>query len=1042
MSHHPTPNAVTTTSLMALSLAVLFVAQHFYSAPAATTAAAPQGDEPIAVVKSILLNGKEEVVVPPGDMKITRLSAEDQAGQAGMLLSGGDEVSTGPNAKATILFLDAAPENDNEVLVDANTRIRIGSVFDWFGKILVRSKGGFDTATPKLSLNTKATEYELLVQGDGTNRLRVLEGAVQVQKGTFSPTSHLQDWEHIPEQIFATGNAQFVRSSFKAQQRRAQQVESTPGKIQFVAIAGKTTAFDQKFEFANCGAQKHLFELRGPRNLTWFQITGADKFDIPPNGSTSISFVIKANTTGVPVGVYEGDIIAHCLDCATDPACRLAGLLLPISVKVVGPGGSSDASTQSSARSQEPGAATQSSAGSRKSAETIDQGTTVGQKLQEVVLAPDNSMVRREASVDQIDETLAWSNDVILAAQPSYSAQSVIPRLQTAPERGRQFREARRGAILSGDPLSYETLGAIYVDWGNGAKAVDQLQKAVGAAQTPERIKSLGEAYRLTGDLQRAESILTQAVRLYPGYAPGFNSLGNVYLDQARIAQDQKDYEGAQRALRTASDQYSRAKANDPASIVSQSNLGETNLQLGDIAREQGRLDEALAQYKLAEQAFREAEENAVYVFATKGLGDTYRGMANVGMLSRDRVLTREAIANSENKYSQALRAHGDFSQAYVGLGNLYEDTGRKDEAIRMYRRAIAVRPEVPQSYYYFARSIADRNPSLAAAYAKAYLKLERAPYKKGEKARNARELTEPRPPPTPTPTPTVTPSPSPTGTPVKVPDVRGNKSDEAIRSLGRRGLTGELRDQADCAANGKVLAINPRQGEKVQPGTKVIVFISALGENAVPVPDLYKRPLNEVEDELRNLGLNARVRHRVENNAFDENTVVDQKPKANGKLNPGCTVELTISIKVQPVPVPNYVGLSKADAFNQLNKYFGQLLRGDVTEEDSEAPPGTVISQNPQAGDMVPPGTRVNLVLSRSTIVVPDLRGMSEAQAKNYLAQMNGRLILGSITYKEVPYGKPFGVVMDQAPLPNRPVPIGTPINLIVSQAPKGPSD
>ena len=176
MSHHNPYIAFTATGLMTLSVVLFFAAQHFYSAPGATRPAkpAPQNDDPIAVVKSILVNGTEQLEALQSDMKVTRLSAEDQPGQAGMLLAGGDEVSTGPNAKVTILFLDAAPEKDNEVLVDANTRVRIGSIFDWFGKVLIRSKGKFDTATQKVKLDVTGTEYELMVQADGTNRIRVL----------------------------------------------------------------------------------------------------------------------------------------------------------------------------------------------------------------------------------------------------------------------------------------------------------------------------------------------------------------------------------------------------------------------------------------------------------------------------------------------------------------------------------------------------------------------------------------------------------------------------------------------------------------------------------------------------------------------------------------------------------------------------------------------------------------------------------------------------------------------------------------------------
>lgn len=1074
--------AFTASCLVALTFSFLGAVQLSYFAPgaAARSAGAPQTmSDPIAVVKSILVDGTEKLEAAQSEVTVTHVDSKEEGGKAGLLLTAGDEVITGPNAQVTILFLDAAPEKDNEVLVDSNARIRIGSIFDLLGRVLIRVKGKFDTATEKVKFDVNGAEYELVVQADGTNRIRVLDGAVGLETVGFF-TSSIGASGPVPKPSVADDAAEVVRSF---------EIAGSPQKrMEFVAVRGQTTSLEHKFIFTNRCSRKHQFEIRGPRNLEWFQLVGADKFDIGPGLSSTISFALKADATRMSVGVYEGEIIARCLDCTQERRCGMAGFLLPISVNVI-----ADRTGGPSVPRGSPG--------------RVEQRTTVAQKLQEVTLTTDRKLVQNSASTDQVDETLNWSNTVILAGQPTYSAQSIVPHFRSGDDRKRLFREARRGAILTDDQRSYQTLGNIYVDWGNGARAVDELRKAESAVRpSPQRLASLGDAYRLTGKLPEAENTLLQTVQQYPRYAPGLNALGNVYLDRAKIAQDKRDYEGAKADLERAKDYYSRAleiqspqrrpapspranvpvsnqeehhtlarksagqwriaaesrppralpeqraaQANDIVRVVSESNLGEVNQALGDIAREQGRIGEASTQYSAAEQAFSQAEKmSGSYAFATKGLGDVYRGMRNVAVIQGNSAAASKAFALSQQKYSQALKIHNDLAEAYVGLGNLYEDDGRSDEAVKAYRQATRVRPEAPKAYYHLAVALARSDQRLAAFYARAFLKLEREDFKQGEKASNATRVIEDRRPlptptiwsqsatqsPTPTPTATTTPTPTPTPTPplIQVPHVNGDRPDDALKKLRRIGLDGQIREQADCNANGKVLGTSPERDKRVPRGTMVTVFISAAGENAATVPSLTSRPLNEVEQELKSLGWRADVRKR-ENNSVAENTVLGQKPQANSRLKSGCSVELTVSTRVKQIAVPSYIGLSREEAYKRLPRFSLSLIRGSVTEIDSDKPPGTVVDQNPKAGEMVNPGMLVNLVIARG-VQVPDLRGMTEKEARAYIQGTQGRFRPGQVTEKKIANVK-LNTVIDQYPLPNQTVPVGTAINLVISKAP-----
>jgi beta-lactam-binding protein with PASTA domain/tetratricopeptide (TPR) repeat protein len=926
MSRHHPYMALGWAVLITLVVVLPFAAQKLYSAHRASPLSEPVvvADDPVAIVKSILVNGVEQDEVPTSELKVSRAATPDQGGQGGMQLILGDEVTTGPDAKVTLLFLDGAPERDNEVLLESNSRIRIGSVYDLSGKILVRQKGQLQTLTQKMRLDaTDTAEYEVLVQSDGTNRLRVIDGSVNTATGNFARSTHPADPDPFTE----------------------------------------VAAYNNAVEFAHASAGQRLLDVQ------------------------------------------------------------------------------------------------------------IGQPGTTLRKLEQMVVAPGGALLRTSATTDEVDETLNWSNNVIIASQPSYTAQSIIPRWQTAAPRDQSFRNARRAAVLNNNPRAYGVLGQVYVDWGNGAKAIDQLTRSIAAAPSAQDLTSLGEAYRLVGNLPQAEAVLLRTVTQYPTYAAGFNALGNVYKDRAKVSQDRKNYTSAIDDLRNAKTQFERARTFDVAGVIVQANLGESDLALGDIAREQGRNNDALAQYRLAEQSFAQAERAyPAYSFSTKGLGDVYRGIANAAAADRNVTLSRDAFARSQQKYNDAIRNHRDLAEAYVGLGNLYEDAGRKAEATRLYQIATQVRPESRLAHYHYALALSDTNRRLAASHAAIYQRLERGIFKQGEKFRRAQIVIDnfrfgrrdpvvtPTPTPTPvngTPTPTPTPTPfggtpTPTPTPigqpppsgvfVKVPGVNGNRPDEALKKLQERGLVGVIRQQSDCKVTGKVLSTDPKKDERVQGGSTVTVLVSSAGENAVTVPSLKNHSLNEVERLLRNLGLQPKIRSKTETNSVDENTVLRQNPDPNTRLPSGCPVELTISVRIPLVQVPDFIGSTRDQVFQRLNRYFGELLRGDVTEVESERQSGIVLDQSPKPGEMVPRGTRINLVISRSqpidnSVAVPDFRGRSLDYVKAVIERTRGTLRMGNISYKSDNAAP--NTVIAQSPQPFQRVPLGTAVNVVIATSP-----
>jgi len=393
-------------------MAILFPLTH--AGPQAV--APPPAEEPLAVVDSMLVDGAKSLDAAVDVATVTHNSEEEPV-WAGMLLYVGDEIKTGPRAQLTVLFLDHSTDRHNEVLVDSNTRIQLGSIFGWLGRILVTVKGAFETKTEKSQVGVAGTAFELAVLPDGTNTIKVLEGEVTVEKGRFSPTTveRVPDMESAHERVVP-----FVNAAFAEDERVSQQ-----GAIPFVAYSGTELTTETELELPNSCRREHLFHITGPDNLEWFQFLGDDQVEIAGNSSRKIRFRIKLDATHVPVGVYKGQIFAPCLDCAQEPACAIGGLHLDIVVNVLALPDTTPTASPSPTPEPE---RTASPNPPRPNPDTAG-------KLQEITLRPNGQLLKSRASLDAVDKTLAWSNEVVLAGQPSYSAESVAPHFVSAQER-------------------------------------------------------------------------------------------------------------------------------------------------------------------------------------------------------------------------------------------------------------------------------------------------------------------------------------------------------------------------------------------------------------------------------------------------------------------------------------------------------------------------------------------------------------------------------------------------------------------------------
>jgi beta-lactam-binding protein with PASTA domain len=392
------------------------------------------------------------------------------------------------------------------------------------------------------------------------------------------------------------------------------------------------------------------------------------------------------------------------------------------------------------------------------------------------------------------------------------------------------------------------------------------------------------------------------------------------------------------------------------------------------------------------------------------------------------------------------------MAAAHAGLGVLYTDLGQQEQAVQSYTRALQLRPAEPAAYYRLGLVLARDQPQRAAEYMRTYLDMEAPVFRQGVRVQQAQAVVRGEPPrsrtpdagPTPRPSALATPAPTPSASarppqqPVKVPNVVGDKREDAVRDLEKKGLPARVREAASCDREGRVLAQEPRKDERVPPGTTVLLTVASTGPSPVQVPKVEGTPLGRAEDALRSRRLRVGKVRKRQTNQEREGTVLDQEPAAGRLLAPECPVDLTVAEPEPLVQVPNFVGLSEQEALQRLPSglagAFSPLRRGEVQGRGTG---GRVVRQDPKPGQMVSRGTAVDLVIEGggdrapdTRVQVPNLVNLGVRSAVQRLSELNLQARYGT-------RGEPTGCVTGQQPKAGAMVERGTAVYLEVGLCP-----
>ncbi len=151
-----------------------------------------------------------------------------------------------------------------------------------------------------------------------------------------------------------------------------------------------------------------------------------------------------------------------------------------------------------------------------------------------------------------------------------------------------------------------------------------------------------------------------------------------------------------------------------------------------------------------------------------------------------------------------------------------------------------------------------------------------------------------------------------------------------------------------------------------------------------VAVPGLEGSTVAVAEDRLRDVGL-LLGGPEVKVSDLPKDTIISQDPRKGELVAVGSLVDVVVSAGKEQVQVPDLIDISsESDARKALSD--AGLTLGEVKDEDSDKPEGTVLRQSPDPYETVDAGSAVDIWVSNAQVEVPDVVGRTEAQARTDL--------------------------------------------------------
>ena len=235
-----------------------------------------------------------------------------------------------------------------------------------------------------------------------------------------------------------------------------------------------------------------------------------------------------------------------------------------------------------------------------------------------------------------------------------------------------------------------------------------------------------------------------------------------------------------------------------------------------------------------------------------------------------------------------------------------------------------------------------------------------------------------------------------------------------------------------DKVPQGKVFKQDPSAGSKLEKGGTVTIWVST-GPPKVTVPTVKGQKWPDAQQALVNAGLKP-VEYIVPGEPKDQVAATD--PGGGERVPKGSKVRVNVYSGPATAAVPSVVGLSVDQAQAKLH---AAGFNGNPTfVNNSTAPQGQVISQNPAPGTTATKGTTVNFNVSNGPpeVTVPDVVGYTSQQAVSTLEAAGFQVQQQYVSTD----ASQDNIVQQQNPPGNSRAELHSPVTIVIGQHSPGP--
>jgi serine/threonine-protein kinase len=200
-----------------------------------------------------------------------------------------------------------------------------------------------------------------------------------------------------------------------------------------------------------------------------------------------------------------------------------------------------------------------------------------------------------------------------------------------------------------------------------------------------------------------------------------------------------------------------------------------------------------------------------------------------------------------------------------------------------------------------------------------------------------------------------------------------------------------------------------------------------------VAVPSVESRTESEALQVLYDAKLRPQIK-RVEHDTIAKGTAIGTVPAAGSSLDLDSEITLNISDGPSAVKIPATLPGRTEAAARDILRQAGLVGAPSTTMANSPTvPAGLVITTKPAPGQQVAVGSTVEIIVSTGKVVMPELRGMTRAEAETALKALGLPVLINEVENSQVAPGKvtgqsdPLNALIDQ----------GKTITITVAKAP-----